>query len=41
MSNLKNIIEPIEENGNKYVKILSSDGYEILKGLLKNGTTNT
>jgi hypothetical protein len=35
VENLKNIIEPIEENGNKYVRILSTDGYEILKDLLK------
>lgn len=41
VENLKNIVEPIEENGNKYVKILSTEGYETLKGLLKNDTTNS
>lgn len=41
VENLKNIIEPFEENGNKYIKILSADGYEILKDLLKNDTQNS
>lgn len=41
VENLKNIIEPVEEHGNKYVKILSSEGYEILKGLLKNDNADT
>lgn len=35
VENLKNLIEPVEENGSKYVKILSSDGYDSLKDLLK------
>ncbi|OXA82853.1 hypothetical protein B0A56_03860 [Flavobacterium columnare NBRC 100251 = ATCC 23463] len=35
VENLKNLIEPVEENGSKYVKILSSDGYDFLKDLLK------
>ena len=36
VENLKNIIEPIEDGGNKYVRILSVEGYEKIKDLLKN-----
>lgn len=36
VENLKNIIEPIEDGGNKYVRILSVEGYEQIKDLLKN-----
>ena len=40
--NLKNLIEPYQdEQGNKYVKIYSSEGYETLKGLLKDAPTNS
>lgn len=39
---LKNIIEPFEdEEGNKFVKIKSTEGYEKLKALLKNDTRNS
>lgn len=34
VENLKNIIEPVEQNGNKYVRILSTEGYEKIKDLL-------
>lgn len=38
VNNLKDIIEPIEEGGNKYVRILSTEGYEKIKDLIgKNG----
>lgn len=37
VENLKNLIEPYEDDeGNKFIKIYSSEGYETLKGLLKN-----
>ncbi|MCW3170847.1 nucleoid-associated protein, partial [Chryseobacterium sp. 09-1422] len=33
VENLKNIIEPVQDNqGNKYVKILSTEGYDKIKG---------
>ncbi|MFB3389484.1 hypothetical protein [Flavobacterium sp. LAR06] len=35
VEDLKNIIEPVEEHGAKYIKILSTEGYETLKALLK------
>jgi hypothetical protein len=42
VENLKNIIEPFQdEQGNKFVKIRSSEGYETLKGLLKDGSRNS
>lgn len=34
VENLKNILTPIEEGGNKYVRILSTEGYEQIKDLL-------
>lgn len=41
VENLKNLIEPYQdEQGNKFVKILSTEGYETLKGLLKNDSAN-
>ncbi|MFD0964281.1 hypothetical protein [Pseudofulvibacter geojedonensis] len=33
VDNLKNVLKPIEEGGNKYVRILSSEGYDKLKDL--------
>ncbi len=42
VEDLKNIIEPYEDNeGNKFVKIKSTEGYETLKELLKNDTRNS
>lgn len=41
VENLKNLIEPYQdEQGNKFVKILSTEGYETLKELLKDDSTN-
>ena len=40
--NLQNLIEPYQdEEGTKFVKIQSSEGYETLKDLLKNDSTNS
>lgn len=41
IDNIKNLITPIEENGNKYLRILSTEGYEKMKDFIayENGQT--
>ncbi|MEK6484838.1 hypothetical protein [Myroides odoratimimus] len=40
IEDLKNVIETVEEHGNKYVKILSAEGYDLLKDMMQNGRRN-